>query len=460
MNRTAAPACPVPSAQAPVHDRCDLLLAGLLGLLFLALLCLPASPNRFGDQDFYLEARALAAALAGRAPWQEAAVTKAPGPVLFYTVPFLALPDSAPPERYWLAAVLWSGAWTTASVLLVRRTAARLAGPAAGRVAGACAVALPLCVYYSLGILAEPPAFAGAALLAWGWTRWWRRHAFRGSLLSPLAAGGGLLLLLLSRPNAALVVPLAATAAVATAWRTRSGAGRGAARATGCLLVGVALAACLLQVGLGRLPGRRTAVRQHAYLSYVVLHGRFQYRAEPWNWSYWDQDRAGTPDYDAWLATQAALETEAAAAGQSLDALRRRWIVQDHLAHPLLALRQALTRCLTLNLLVVHSAAPERFALGPIPGPVVYLAAHLLVNGCAWLLLAAAAAGLWRGRAEALNLWPLAGPWLALLLFSASTYAEPRYLFPAQPGLLVLAGAGLAVPVQRLAARLRRRGPA
>ncbi|MGA2719899.1 MAG: hypothetical protein ABSF78_13125, partial [Candidatus Acidiferrales bacterium] len=40
--------------------------------------------------------------------------------------------------------------------------------------------------------------------------------------------------------------------------------------------------------------------------------------------------------------------------------------------------------------------------------------------------------------------WPLWGPWLALLLFHSLTYAEPRYMLPAQPGLAVMAACVLA----------------
>jgi hypothetical protein len=427
----------------------DLLLLALLAAACVLLLHAPFSPNRLGDLDFYQEARGLAGALRSGQGWEQVAISKAPGPVLFYALPFLALAPDASDARAWLAAVLASMGGTALAILLLRRTAARLAGRWAGRWTGLLALALPLPVYYSLGVLAEPPAFLGTALLLWGWVNLRAEGAAgRVTAVSGAWAAAGLCLLVLCRPNAVLVLPLALLAALRLGWRRRADAEapvrRRLAVATATLVAAVLAVLVGVHVLLPRLPGRRAGLRQGAYLGYVLLQGRFQYRHEPWNWTYWDQDRAGTPDYDQWLATQRALEAEAAAAGLSVDRLRRRWVLRDTVGHPWLTLRMAAVRALTLHLLVVHSARPEAFALGPLPGALVYALAHVLVNGLFWGILGCACFGLWQRRAELAALWPLPAVWLALFLFSAFTYAEPRYLFPAQPCVLVLAGCGLA----------------
>src|SRR5450759_3670195 len=134
MNPTAAKTtCPaVPVAPAWRLDAFDLLF-GLVFLLLLGLAArLPFGPNRLGDMDFYVEAKALAGALKGAVAWHDVAMTKAPGPVLFFTVPFLFVPAGAAAETYWAAGVLWSGLCTLTAILLIRRSAAALAGPLAG----------------------------------------------------------------------------------------------------------------------------------------------------------------------------------------------------------------------------------------------------------------------------------------------------------------------------------------
>lgn len=435
-------------------DAWDLGMIALLAVALGIVVLLPFGPNRLGDMDFYVEAKALAAALKGTGDGQAVAITKAPGPVLYYLLPFLAVPARSPAATFWLAGVIWSGLWMAVALLLIRRAAALLAGRSGGLLGVGLLLAVPFVVYYATGILAEPPAFLGAALFVYGWTSAWKRHEFGASgWRALLLCGGGAALLCLSRPNALPLVPLGflywavLRRSVQPLWRASATAAGAVIGVTTALALGILVLA-------GHLPGRRPAGQQGSYLAYVVFQGRFQYRQEPWNWAYWDERRAGTPDYDQWLNDGRQLAADAKARGISLTQARWAWIRQDWQHHPLLALRMTAMRCVTMNLAVVHSATPEAFRVGPVPGRWVFLALHAGLNAVGLGMLAAALFAL-RAVPKCPMLGMLAVPYFSLLGFSALTYGEPRYLFAGQPGLAVLATLALTPALAATVARLK-----
>ncbi len=65
---------------------------------FVAVANLPFAPKKFGDYDFHIEAKNLASFLRGAGGFETLAFTRAPGPSLFYAVPYLFV---APGSQIW-----------------------------------------------------------------------------------------------------------------------------------------------------------------------------------------------------------------------------------------------------------------------------------------------------------------------------------------------------------------------
>jgi hypothetical protein len=304
---------------------------------------------------------------------------------------------------------------------------------------------LPFGAYYSYGILAEPPAYFGITLFAYGWAR-------SGDGASPLASrrwsarlgGAGAFLFVFCRPNGILLVPLAAAAAFVLGRRRGPDEVRQAHFALRCALAG--LAALLLTAATGHLsPGGGAEARQGAALLHVLFHGRFQFREEPFDWRFWDaKTRGGSKDFLDWTRLHEKLEAQEDAADLPRGTLKLKWVLADVVSRPSLTIRQALERTVYSQLTFVNSTTPTSFAVGPLRGPTGYLVIHSVINTANALLLIASLRMLYARRRSLLSLWPLWGPILALLSFHCLTYMEPRYMFPVRPLTTAMASVVLA----------------
>src|ERR1041385_3554861 len=100
-----------------VRRRNLFLISGVI-LCFLIVAVLPFAPKKYGDRAFHDEAKNIALALKGVNP-VPVTVTRAPGPVLYYAVPYLFVPAGAPDEVYWNVALLWTVLCIIVSVFLI-----------------------------------------------------------------------------------------------------------------------------------------------------------------------------------------------------------------------------------------------------------------------------------------------------------------------------------------------------
>jgi len=414
-------------------DRVDGIFVGLLMLAFAVVAFAPFAPKALGDLDFHREAKKLSAAVTGRGPFAEVAFTRAPGPVLFYAVPYMAVKADAPDRSFWTAGVAWTAVWMAAGLCLVRRAARRLASERAGVIAMLLALASPFSVYYSLGILAEGPAYLAVCWFLYGWCEAIApEHAGRTWPRAIMALG--LAGLILCRPNAVLVLPVAAGAWILLR--------RGRPQEAAATLAGAAGAGAIVlafSLLMPMLQGKGET-RQSGYLAQIALQGRFQYRTETWDWRFWDSvTREGSRDFADYQRTIDRLRAENGPGVLPLSTRTRAWIVEDTLAHPWLTLKMALVRTFTMHVSFVSSKGVSAFRLGPIPGAVVYWGFHAVVNAIALAIAIASIAFLIGRRGSLASLWPLWAPWLALIAFHAIVYSEPRYLLPAKCCQVVMA---------------------
>jgi hypothetical protein len=406
-------------------------------------------PAKFGDLDFHREAQALAGAIRGAGSLADFKIAKAPGPVFYYTIPYLLVRPGSSDNTYWTAAFLWTILWVSIALVLVRRAGEFLGGKLVGWLALAFILAPPFIVYYSFGILSEPPAFIGAVLFGYGWARWRQTHERPVFSPSWWLTWSGLALLLLCRPNTLLILGVALLCGL-VASRSKSTENRqfGLFVATG---VAVPVAFCLCAFLLIRTLGGGW---QEGNLAQVVLQGRFQFRSEPWDWRFWQaSERVESRDYAAYADVRDRLRRETG----SQAALSKRtweWIHADVLSHPLLSARMVGIRMLAQN--VAWANSRKDYSLNAKRQSLRSLAFHLLLNSIYIAVLLLALVFVFKEPGSPLGTWPLWSPWLALFIFHSLTYVEPRYLLPGRPGIAVLA----ALMVDRWVGRSSKDGAA
>ena len=406
---------------------------------FLIVGLLPFAPSPFGDVNFHQEAKTLSLALRGSGAWSDLRISHAPGPALYYAIPYLFVHAGASDHAYWLAACIWNFFCTTLATVLVYFTARLLAGERAGRIAAVLVLLAPFGIYYSFGIAAETPAFLGAAVFAYGWARQ-RTHQAAGAFI----CCSGLILLVLNRPNTLPVAALALLIA-AIGWTSKSAVMRAEARlALTCALLtfgAVAVAAGLLALQTGN-EGLRV---QTTNVYDILLQGSFQFRTEPWDWRNWGKNtREGSQDYQNWSEERDRLLQQSLDSGIHFRDVERAWVVDDILNHPWLHVRMTALRMLSQNVATVNSVHPDSFGLGPIRGRWVFFGFHGVLNLIGLIPLAGSLWFLSQRRREILSYWPLWSPWLALFAFHALVYAEPRYLLPSRPLLCIMSALALA----------------
>lgn len=145
----------------PKVSRFDLVVCLVSIVLYLAIANAPFKAKPFGDLDFHIEAKTIARFFWGQENYEAVSITKAPGPVLFYVIPYFVAGPQATDNQYWLAGILWTGIFMTVAVLLLKAACHNLGSEHAGKFTVLLIFILPLQVYYSLGILAEGLAFLG-----------------------------------------------------------------------------------------------------------------------------------------------------------------------------------------------------------------------------------------------------------------------------------------------------------
>jgi len=228
-----------------------LTIAGVL-LLFAGFALTPFRPSKFGDRNFHVEARERLCDPWGglfRGVW----ALQGAGTHILLHRPLSLRGSRLSGGAYWRAAVVWSALCVCLAMVLLRRTGEELGGTRAGWVTLVLALAPPFVVYYSFGILSEPPAFVGAVLAGYGWARWLRRGERPYLTGSWWIAWAGVAILLLCRPNALFLLAAAALCALALL-RSAAPARR---RAAVFILTGLAvpLAASLASILLVRVLG-------------------------------------------------------------------------------------------------------------------------------------------------------------------------------------------------------------
>jgi hypothetical protein len=435
-------------------DRFDVVVVVLLLATFVGVAILPFAPKKYGDLVFYREAKAFASAIRGTGSWDQARIARAPFPVLYYAIPYTVVRPGSDEDAYWRAGFIWTVLWMCVALVLVRRSGEFLGGPVVGKTAALLTLLSPFSVYYSYGILAEPPAYIGVVFLTYAYLRWQNSprelSKSRGDIF---LLSFGLLMFVLSRPNSVLLLLVALIVGVI---RLRSA--NTMQRLEGKFVLAAVLATVVLIGSVTLLLVRRSGGvgnnSQNENFALVALQGRFQFRSVFWDFNTWP-DVPNNADFIEFSRKLTEFQRTSLQTGIPEPTLRWRWIVQDFLRHPGITIRAAAVKMLALNFAFVHSLEPENFHFVFLKGVWGYALFHIAVNATTIVLLIGSILFAMSYRRTLLDYWVLWGPWLALTVFHVMTYAEARYLFPSRSGLVLMASAALVPRAQAFARRAK-----
>lgn len=412
---------------------------------------LPFHPRWFGDIYFHEEAKVLACVVRQQCVSSQIYISHAPGPVLYYAVPYSLMPKNASESSHWRLAVVFNLLFSCISALLLRRVGTLLFGGYAGVFAAVLFILVPLQAYYSLFVSAEAPAAFGFTVFLFGWARGnVNREKFWPLTINLWLLALGLLTFVLCRPNGLASAGVWGLTVALLGIRREPLARRESMRCVMGLAI-FSIFVLAFTAPLVMLPQEHRAHVQKRQFIWVLFIGSFQYRTEPWDWSYWYSPlRASGSDYRMFSETNARLSKEAEQNGVSVSTLRAKWIVQDLLQHPGPRVQMFFVRLLALHVQLFHSVEPARFRFGPLHGERWYLVVHVVINGVGIFLLVGSVIFLIRYRGQLLCYSALWAPYLGLLIFHGISAAEPRYMFPCRSALCLMAG---AVAAKRFAER-------
>ncbi len=430
-------------------DRFDYLFIVLGILLYAVLLHVPFKVKPFGDLNFHVETKAVAQFIWGVGEWQEIVVEKAPGPDLFYFIPYILAGPDATDAIYWTVGVLWTAIFIIFSPILLRRAATAFFGKAAGIIAASLLLVFPLHIYYSLGINGEGMAFIGTIFMLYGWALWSTTYTQKIFNRYWWIFSIGALMLVLARLNVILIVPFTFLFLAVLYYKERTFSPQ---------FIGVLAFALFVFLGtLGirfitnQLPGNQQADKQLKYGAYVLHMGRFQFRNEPLDWRFWqDNFREGSTDYAAWVENHRILDDHLMRNPDKTYAeVYNKWVIDDYLAHPWITMRQFVVKSLFGNFFIINSIQPKQLQLGPLSGNFVFIFLHLIINVINILILLAFFVFLYMKRHQLILYWFIGVSFLSLIIFYAMVYMEPRYLFPLRAVFILAAAYPFAILYER-----------
>src|SRR6187549_2285828 len=106
--------------------RINLFIILISSLMMIVVLNLPFKAKPFGDLTFHEEAKNLALYLKGDIGYDKVTITKAPGPVFFYTPAYIVAPSDATDNQLWVYGVVFTCITITTSLILIFKIGSNL----------------------------------------------------------------------------------------------------------------------------------------------------------------------------------------------------------------------------------------------------------------------------------------------------------------------------------------------
>jgi 4-amino-4-deoxy-L-arabinose transferase-like glycosyltransferase len=419
--------------------RINIIIILISAMMMLVVLNLPFKAKPFGDDTFHIEAKNMALYSKGYVGYDNVTITKAPGPIIFYTAAYLFASSDSTDNQLWNYAVVFTFLIVTISLLLIFRIGATFFSKEVGLLTVLLFFIFPIHCYYSLGILAEVPAFFSLTVALYGWSIVFQNPNKKlGWILLTL----GMWFLILNRPNTMLLVPLGFLTIVYSFFKRKDFFKTYGKKLSLTLFTIGFMGFGVLQLAKV-ITGTKSNENQEGLFYYVAHQGRFQFREEPTDFRFWDNDnRADSKDYQNWGKSGAEIGEVMTKTHKSSNEVYRDFLVNDIFEHPLLFTRQFFVKCFYGHVYFINSIKPDKFLLGPIQGTMAYWFVILLINCVNLLIIFGAFLFLFKEK-NLILYWPFWSIIVALLIFHGLTYMEPRYMFPSRVALYIMSAAGL-----------------
>lgn len=419
--------------------RITILIILISSLMMLIVMNLPFKAKPLGDITFHEESKNLTLFIKGKVPFNKVAITAAPGPIIFYTPAYLLAPSDATDNQLWKYGVVFTSIIITISLLLIFRIGSSFFSKEIGFLSILLFFIFPIHCYYSLGILAEAPAFFSLTLAIYGWTIAYAEPQKKGGWIIMTL---GILFLILNRPNAMLFLGLGSIVILYSFFRNKSFFTE-YGKKMGITFISVAiLGFCILQLAKNTTANTLDS-SQDKLLYYVIHEGRFQFREEPLDFRYWSTStRSDSKDFINWKKSIQDLSSVVKTTNHSFNEVYREFLIEDALNHPFWFTRQFFIKCGYGQLYFINSIAPEKFNMGPFKGALGYWSFMFIINAVNLIILAGALIFVFKEK-DLIRYWIFWGIVLSLLVFHGFTYMEPRYIFPSRVALYLMSAAGL-----------------
>ncbi|MDI6046590.1 glycosyltransferase family 39 protein [Flavobacterium yafengii] len=419
--------------------RINAIIVLLSSFMMVLVLNLPFKAKPFGDITFHEESKNLALFIKGAVAYDKVVITRAPGPILFYTPVYTLAPVDATDDQLWVYAVVFTSIIITISLLLIFRIGSSLFSKEVGFLSVLLFFLFPIHCYYSLGILAEAPAFFSLTLAIYGWSIAFHQPNKKLGWIFLIL---GMWFLILNRPNTLLLLGLGFLVVLYAFFKNKSFfLSYGKKMMVSFFCVGL-LGFGVLQLAK-IITGNKSGGSQEGLLYYVAHQGRFQFREEPTDFRFWESDiRPDSKDYQNWNKSGAALSVIRDQTHQSYADVYKKFLIDDALEHPGLFIRQFFVKCFYGHVYFINSVQPDKFDLGPLKGPIGYWIFILLINSINLIIVVGALLFLFLEK-NLIQYWLFWGIIVSLLIFHGLTYMEPRYIFPSRVALYLMSAAGL-----------------
>ncbi|QOD61501.1 glycosyltransferase family 39 protein [Polaribacter haliotis] len=417
----------------------DVIIISISLLVMLIVLNLPFKAKPFGDITFHKESKNLALFIKGEIDYKEVTITKAPGPIFFYTPVYLLVPKNATDNLYWKFAVVFTFLIVILCMLLIFRIGSSFFSKEIGLLSIILFFLFPIHFYYSLGILAEVPAFFSMTILLFGWTLISNsKQTKKGWTLFIV----GSMFLILNRPNTILFIPISAFVVFYTYFKNKEFYRKFGLKIILSLIAIGGLSFTVLQVSKS-VTGSKSEKKQEELLYYVAHQGRFEFREEPLDFRFWESDiRPDSKDYQNWIKSTKELNAIVANTPRTYKEVYRDFLINDFLEHPFLFTRQFFVKCFYGQIYIINSIKPEKFNLLFFKGRIGYTIFLFLINIVNIIILLGVFIFLFREKNK-IKYWLYFSIIVALLIFHGITYMEPRYLFPSRVAIYLISAAGL-----------------
>jgi hypothetical protein len=419
--------------------RIDLTIVFVSMIMMLIVLTLPFKAKPFGDITFHEESKNLALFIKGKIPFEKVLITKAPGPILFYTPAYLLAPSDATDNQLWVYGVVFTSIIIIISLLLIFRIAISFFSKEVGLLSVLLFFIFPIHCYYSLGILAEAPAFFSLALAIYGWSIAFHKPKKKSGWIILTI---GMWLLILNRPNTMLILGLGFIVVFYSFLKNKFFF-QHYGKKLGITFFSVAILGFGILQLAKNITGNKSASNQDSLLYYVAHQGRFEFREELTDFRFWDDEvRPDSKDYQNWRKSGDDLAAIITSTNRSYNDVYREFLINDAIEHPFWFTRQFFVKCLYGHLYFINSIQPDKFNMGPFKGSLGYWTFILIINAINLLIIFGASVFLLREK-NLINYWIFWSIIISLLIFHGLTYMEPRYIFPSRVALYIMSAAGL-----------------